>query len=357
MSTSCTVYTSGVVTHAKAVEGGMPTLASYVDYICEGPLLRLCHISPEDVKRDISLWLELGQTVANDLGVQLSDLDKAAKLRIFQYYLPVFFWCWRQVKEHQAAGAGRPLVIGMQAVQGCGKTTLVTELQVLFAKVGLTAASVSIDDFYLTFEDQQALIKANPDNFLLGVRGNALTHDLDLGRQTLASLQQLARGSSGSVTLPRYDKSAHQGRGDRADPATWPTVAAPLDVVLFEGWMLGFSPIPPAEAEQVSGDLIPINDRLAEYVNSWDSFVDAWLVIKVADPAYVFRWRKQAEDAMKAKGKPGMTDEQVQDFVNRYMPAYKAYLPGMYERGPSTGKKGKVLMFEIDESRGLSGST
>lgn len=46
---------------------------------------------------------------------------------------------------------------------------------------------------------------------------------------------------------------------------------------------------------------------------------------------------------------------QVKDFVNRYMPAYQAYLPGMYENGPSTGKEGKVLMFEIDESRGLSG--
>lgn len=230
------------------------------------------------------------------------------RMRIFQYYLPVFFWCWRQVQEHQQAGAGRPLVIGMQAVQGCGKTTLVSELQLLFAKVGLTAASVSIDDFYLTFNDQQALIKvgshaksaspqsphqfsttpvctgllqangmhahvhehstgskfmdcclnktlltmqANPDNFLLGVRGNALTHDLDLGRTTLQSLQQLARGSSGAVTLPRYDKSAHQGRGDRADASVWPTVRAPVDVVLFEGWMLGFSPVSQATAEKV----------------------------------------------------------------------------------------------------------
>ena len=62
---------------------------------------------------------------------------------------------------------------------------------------------------------------------------------------------------------------------------------------------------------QISKDLVPINARLAEYVQQWDASVDAWLVIKVADPAYVFRWRQQAETAMKAAGKGGMTDEQV----------------------------------------------
>ena len=44
---------------------------------------------------------------------------------------------------------------------------------------------------------------------------------------------------------------------------------------------------------------------------------------------------------------------QVKDFVNRYMPAYKAYLPGMYSSGPSTGRGDNVVTFEIDESRGL----
>ena len=44
---------------------------------------------------------------------------------------------------------------------------------------------------------------------------------------------------------------------------------------------------------------------------------------------------------------------QVRDFVNRYMPAYKAYLPVMYDKGPSTGKGDNVIIFEIDESRGL----
>ena len=76
-------------------------------------------------------------------------------MRIFQYYLPVFFWCWQKVQDWHASHQGaapRPLIIGMQAVQGCGKTTLVTELENLFAKVGVKSASISIDDFYLPFE-------------------------------------------------------------------------------------------------------------------------------------------------------------------------------------------------------------
>jgi D-glycerate 3-kinase len=88
-------------------------------------------------------------------------------MRIFQYYLPVFFWCWGQVKDHQAGGQQAPLVIGIQAVQGCGKTTLVAELQSLFAHVGLKAASVSVDDFYLPFRQQQELIQVSSFCYLM----------------------------------------------------------------------------------------------------------------------------------------------------------------------------------------------
>ena len=68
------------------------------------------------------------------------------------------------------------------------------------------------------------------------------------------------------------------------------------------------------------------------------------------------RWRLQAEVAMRAKGKPGMTDEQVAAFVDRYMPAYRAYLTGLYEKGPTTGKKGLVLNIDIDPSRAPIGA-
>lgn len=83
------------------------------------------------------------------------------RLRIFQYYLPIFFWCRDQLARHKDSGSKDPIVIGMQAPQGCGKTTLVEQLEELFGETGSRAASVSIDDFYLTYEDQQKLAQVS----------------------------------------------------------------------------------------------------------------------------------------------------------------------------------------------------
>lgn len=44
----------------------------------------------------------------------------------------------------------------------------------------------------------------------------------------------------------------------------------------------------------------------------------------------VFEWRAEAERRMREAGRPGMSEEQVRDFCSRYMPAYRAYLPGLY---------------------------
>lgn len=49
-----------------------------------------------------------------------------------------------------------------------------------------------------------------------------------------------------------------------------------------------------------------------------------------------------------------MPHEQVADFVDRYMPAYHAYLAGMYAAGPTTARAGRVLVVEIDERRSLT---
>jgi D-glycerate 3-kinase len=42
---------------------------------------------------------------------------------------------------------------------------------------------------------------------------------------------------------------------------------------------------------------------------------------------------------------------QVQQFVARFMPAYRCYLPGLYSRGPTTAKPGHLLVVEVDGSR------
>ncbi len=46
---------------------------------------------------------------------------------------------------------------------------------------------------------------------------------------------------------------------------------------------------------------------------------------------------------MKSGGRPGMSDEQVRDFVSRFMPAYEAYLPALYAAGPERREGAPVL--------------
>jgi D-glycerate 3-kinase len=95
--------------------------------------------------------------------------------------------------------------LGISAPQGCGKSTLVEQLEQLMAWLGVSAASVSIDDFYLTNAQQTALAAANPDNRLLALRGNAGSHDLQLGRDTLQQLKACTAAGS-TVPVPRWER-------------------------------------------------------------------------------------------------------------------------------------------------------
>ncbi len=119
-----------------------------------------------------------------------------------------------------------------------------------------------------------------PENGLFQVRGNAGTHDLDLGKKTLKALQAASKSDT-EIQLPDYDKSAHGGKGDRSDKSEWPIVKGPVDVVLFEGWMFGFRELPAHDAFKADQNLAEVNARLRHYVNAWDTFMDAWLVLKV----------------------------------------------------------------------------
>ena len=99
--------------------------------------------------------------------------------------------------------------------------------------------------------------------------------------------------------------------------------------------MLGFHPVGDGEA---SGDLGPVNSALKKY-DSLHSLFDAWLVIALSDINLVYKWRLDAEKRMRSSGKPGLTDAQVEDFINRFMPAYQAYLPRLYNAGQGPGSR------------------
>ncbi|KAG6555692.1 hypothetical protein Mapa_002929 [Marchantia paleacea] len=325
------------------------------DFICSGVLAKKVGATPERVAERLDEWYQLGNQLSHFLKFdEDGKLSEDEKIRIYQYYLPVYFWVRDQLTDHRsrfASGAPiPPLVVGISAPQGCGKTTIVESLDYLFNATGSPAAAMSMDDVYLTAEGQDKLAAEYAGNSLVELRGNAGSHDLQLGTETLKSLLKLT--SDGTKTMiPRYNKAARNGRGDRADPSKWTEVKGPLELVLFEGWMLGFEPQPEEAVTAVDPELGLVNNIMEKYYDAWYQYIDSWIIVQVGDVNWVYDWRLQAEIQMRAKGKGGMTDEEVKDFVSRYIPAYKAYLPSLYKYGPKNSKPDKTLRLDIDQNR------
>ncbi len=108
----------------------------------------------------------------------------------------------------------RALVLGIVGVQGSGKTTLARHWVTYLAQQQIPAVGLSLDDFYYPDPVLQNLRATQPH---LIHRGPPGTHDVALALKTLQALKNQGIGG----WIPNYDKSAHQGRGDR-----WHWVAA-----------------------------------------------------------------------------------------------------------------------------------
>lgn len=238
--------------------------------------------------------------------------------------------------------ATRPLIVGLQAPQGAGKTTIARRLLRALPHHGLRGATVSIDDFYLTRAEQLNLAAAHPGNPYLEHRGYPGTHDIELGVTILTALRALGTGQSARV--PVYDKSRHGGRGDRAPESDWRLVTGPLDLVLVEGWMLGFEPVP---ADRLPDPRLAFcNHALADY-DRWHRLLDAFIVLRPVDWHYVVDWRIEAEENMKAAGKPGLSRADIEDYVRRFLPAYETWAG----RTPARFTANQTITVAIDPRR------
>ena len=262
-------------------------------------------------------------------------------------YLEVLAFCRAQLAQQ----AQRPLVIGVQGPQGAGKSTMTCALLEALPALGLSGITVSIDDFYLTRAGQLEVAAAHPGNPYMEHRGYPGTHDIALGEQTLERVRRdgaadgRSRGPSGprDLVIPVYDKSAHGGRGDRAPVEQWRAVQMPIDVVFVEGWMLGFEPVP--ESSLTDPHLIAPNRALAAYAR-WYRHIDAWVILRALDPTYVLTWRVEAEERMKASGKPGLSRADIEDYIRRFLPAYKIW-GGAAPRVPAE----RQIQIQIDLGR------
>lgn len=213
-------------------------------------------------------------------------------------------------------GGSRELVRGV-----IGKSYLAQQLEQSPELSHLRIANLSLDDLYLPHARLEQLADANPGNDLLKGRGQAATHDLALGIDVLSRLKERTNARH-DVRIPRFEKSLFDGEGDRVPEREWPVVRDPVDLVLFEGWMLGFESIASNEdlgqvynlakrdasgrqvKELLGGidydepfimrfrleHLEKVNGELKAYDALWD-LVDGWVELKPEKLGYVWEWR------------------------------------------------------------------
>jgi D-glycerate 3-kinase len=210
---------------------------------------------------------------------------------------------------------GHPLIQGILGGQGTGKTTMCKVLSLILSHLGYRSESLSLDDLYKTYSDRQELTQR--DRRLIW-RGPPGTHDIDLGLDVLRRVRQ---GES-SVSIPRFDKSAYAGAGDR----TTPEVVADVDILLFEGWFVGARPINPDIFDDAPPPIVTdadrqfardMNHQLRDYLPLWAQ-LDSLIVLYPSDYRCSLVWRQQAEKQMLAAGKGGMSDSEIEEFVNYF---------------------------------------
>ena len=86
------------------------------------------------------------------------------------------------------------------------------------------------------------MTNANPTNKFLAGRGVAGTHDMKLGSEKLHEMiYKSAEGKS--ILVPQYDKTSYNGKGDRFPQEKWKKIDGKIDLVIVEGWMLGYKKV------------------------------------------------------------------------------------------------------------------
>lgn len=175
------------------------------------------------------------------------------------YFVPL---CDYIVARHRSIS--RPLMVGINGAQGTGKSTLALLLKRLLRTQDLRCAVLSIDDFYLTRQQREAL--ATTEHPLLQTRGVPGTHDLPLMLTIIAELMAAQDGTK--VSIPKFDKALD----DRCPPEAWTECEGPIDVILIEGWCVG------AQPTSLIGAPINSLEQAHDTDGRWREFIEAQLV-------------------------------------------------------------------------------
>ena len=213
-----------------------------------------------------------------------------------------------------------PFVLGISGLQGSGKSTLAAQF-VQKAK-HFSAVTLSLDDFYYTRAERQAL--AQQLHPLLATRGVPGTHDLTLLSATLDALASAS--TENPAPLPRFDK----GFDDRKAPDHWQQATTTPRLIILEGWCLGLPPQSPTALRE------PINwlEQTEDPDGRWRGYVNAQLkgpyallwkrldhLVLLQAPSFdiVQRWRGEQECTLRQRGAPyAMDTTALRRFIAHY---------------------------------------
>ena len=250
--------------------------------------------------------------VCNSLGFEQQDLIAP---QLEKLWLPTAL----ELAEARQK-SNRTIIQGILGGQGTGKSTLCIILKLILNYLGFEVASLSIDDLYLTHAERQELKRQDPRLIWRGPPG---THDVALGLKVIE--QCLQEDSEAEILMPRFDKSAWNGSGDRISPEA---ITKP-DILLFEGWFVGVKPVPETCFDNPPAPIVTAEDvqfakdnnqRLQAYLPLWEK-LDRLIVLYPEDYRLSKQWRKEAEHKMIASGKTGMSDEEIDRFVEYFWQA------------------------------------
>lgn len=305
-------------------------------------------ICPETVDAALAERLHWLRTLVPHHGLlPLPPTPQSVTLTLYwQLWLPLALTL-RQARNDLS----RPLIQGILGGQGTGKTTLSLILRHILGAMGYRTLGLSIDDLYKTYTDRQELRQADPR---LRWRGPPGTHDVELGIRVLDQLRQAPPEET--VAIPRFDKSLHGGEGDRVAPDP----VSGVEIVLFEGWFLGARPLATAALEaQLAQAADPIrteadrqfardmNRQLMTYLPLWER-LDRLMILYPQDYRISKVWRQQAERQMKAQGKSGMEDDQIEAFVEYF---WQALHPDLFVAPLKQDRRHTQLVVEINQDR------
>jgi D-glycerate 3-kinase len=243
----------------------------------------------------------------------------------FWFYVPLAWWVAERVTRKKEKFPNQAYGLAINGGQGTGKTTKAGFLKVILEVLGYKVVTFSTDDFYKTHEELQKLMQRNP---VYKSRGPPGTHDIKKLKEVMEALKNRK-----ATKIPKYDKSAYNGEGDREPEEKWEVVPEGTDIFIVEGAQAGLRAISSKEdlykptrdktlnKTELEHDPTGLyretfNEAAREYVPISDLF-DNLIVLDVSLRA-IRKGRMEQEAKMIKEKKKGMAPEALKEFIDYY---------------------------------------